>query len=43
MLMGVERGKSWERNEQPSNKLVFIGRNLPREIFEQGLESCLIR
>jgi G3E family GTPase len=43
MLMGVERGRSWERNETPSNKLVFIGRNLPQEIFIQGLESCLIR
>jgi len=43
MLMGVERGRSWERNETPSNKLVFIGRNLPREIFVQGLESCLVR
>lgn len=43
MLMGVERGRSWERNETPSTKLVFIGRNLPQEIFLQGLESCLIR
>jgi G3E family GTPase len=42
MLMGVERGRSWERNETPSNKLVFIGRNLPQEIFVQGLEACLI-
>jgi G3E family GTPase len=43
MLMGVERGRSWDRNETPANKLVFIGRNLPQEIFIQGLESCLIR
>jgi G3E family GTPase len=43
MLMGVERGRSWERNETPSTKLVFIGRHLPQEIFLQGLESCLIR
>ncbi len=43
MLMGVERGRSWERNEAPGSKLVFIGRNLPQEIFVQGLQSCLIR
>ncbi|SPE23549.1 CobW/HypB/UreG, nucleotide-binding domain protein 5 [Burkholderiales bacterium] len=43
MLMGVEPGRSWERRDTPSNKMVFIGRNLPQEIFLQGLESCLIR
>jgi G3E family GTPase len=43
MLMGVEPGRSWERKDTPSSKMVFIGRNLPKEIFVQGLESCLIR
>jgi len=43
MMMGVEPGRSWERRDTPSSKMVFIGRNLPREIFLQGLESCLIR
>jgi G3E family GTPase len=43
MLMGVEPGRSWERRDTPSSRMVFIGRNLPKEIFVQGLESCLIR
>ena len=43
MLMGVEPGRSWERRDTPSSRMVFIGRNLPKEIFIQGLESCLIR
>jgi len=43
MLMGVERGRSWERHETPVSRMVFIGRKLPKEIFVQGLESCLIR
>ena len=43
MLMGVEPGRGWERKDTPSSKMVFIGRNLPKEIFVQGLESCLIR
>ncbi len=43
MLMGVEPGRSWERRDTPSSKMVFIGRSLPKEIFMQGLESCLIR
>jgi len=43
MLMGVEPGRSWERRDTPSSKMVFIGRDLPQEIFLQGLESCLVR
>ena len=43
MLMGVEPGRSWERRDTPSSRMVFIGRNLPKEVFVQGLESCLIR
>jgi G3E family GTPase len=43
MLMGVERGRAWAREETPGSKMVFIGRNLPEELFIQGLESCLIR
>jgi len=43
MLMGVEPGRTWERRDTPSSKMVFIGRNLPQEIFVQGLESSLVR
>jgi G3E family GTPase len=43
MMMGLDRGKAWERHETPGSKLVFIGRNLPQDIFRQGLESCLVR
>lgn len=43
MMMGVERGKAWERNETPGSKVVFIGRNLPQDIFRQAMESCLVR
>ena len=43
MMMGLDRGKSWERNEVPASKLVFIGRNLPKDIFIQGLEASLVR
>lgn len=43
MMMGVEPGRVWERRETPSSRIVFIGRNLPREVFVQGLESSLVR
>jgi G3E family GTPase len=41
MLMGADSGKKWERSEKPSSKMVFIGRNLPKDTFVKGLEQCL--
>jgi G3E family GTPase len=41
MLMGADSGRKWERGEKPSSKMVFIGRNLPKDIFMQGLGQCL--
>ncbi|HEX7139531.1 MAG TPA: GTP-binding protein, partial [Vicinamibacterales bacterium] len=43
MLMGVDAGRAWGRDERPASRMVFIGRNLPREAFLKGLESCLAR
>ncbi len=43
MMMGADAGKPWGRNERPRSKIVFIGRNLPREAIEKGLTSCLAR
>ena len=40
-LMGADAGKKWERGEKPSSKMVFIGRNLPKDTFLKGLEQCL--
>lgn len=42
MMMGAEPGKPWLANEKPETKMVFIGRELPQEIFTQGLEHCLV-
>jgi G3E family GTPase len=41
MMMGVDAGRAWGRDERPASRMVFIGRNLPREAFLKGLESCL--
>jgi G3E family GTPase len=40
-LMGADAGKKWENGEKPSSKMVFIGRQLPKETFLKGLEQCL--
>ena len=43
MLMGADIGRPWAANEKPSSKVVFIGRNLPKEAIIKGLEACLAR
>ena len=41
-LMGSDLGPSWAEGETRSSKMVFIGIDLPRDIFLQGLEQCLV-
>ena len=41
-LMGSDLGPKWADGEQRNSKMVFIGLDLPRDIFLQGLEQCLI-
>lgn len=40
-LMGSDLGPQWGGGEVPNSKMVFIGIDLPRDIFLQGLEQCL--
>jgi hypothetical protein len=39
--MGSDLGPKWTPGEPKLSKMVFIGIDLPREIFAQGLEQCL--
>lgn len=41
MMMGADQGKRWPPGEKPASKMVFIGRNLPKDTFIKGLEQCL--
>ncbi len=41
-LMGSDLGPGWERGEMRQSKMVFIGIDLPQDIFLQGLEQCLV-
>jgi G3E family GTPase len=43
MLMGGDIGKPWGAGEKRESKLVFIGRNLPEDLFIEGLEQCLVK
>ncbi len=41
-LMGSDLGPKWEEGEPRMSKMVFIGLDLPKDIFLQGLEQCLV-
>ncbi|MDP9043511.1 MAG: GTP-binding protein [Pseudomonadota bacterium] len=41
-LMGSDLGPKWAPDEKKNSKMVFIGLELPKEIFLQGLEGCLV-
>jgi G3E family GTPase len=43
MLMGADVGRPWGKDEKPSTKIVFIGRNLPKDAILKGLDACLAR
>ena len=41
-LMGSDLGPAWAADEKKTSKMVFIGIDLPKDIFLQGLEQCLV-
>ena len=41
-LMGSDLGPAWAEGEVKTSKMVFIGIELPKDIFLQGLEQCLV-
>ena len=41
-LMGSDLGPAWKPDEERISKMVFIGIDLPQDIFQQGLEQCLV-
>jgi G3E family GTPase len=40
--MGTDIGTKWPEGEPRGSKMVFIGKNLPKETFISGLEQCLV-
>lgn len=43
MMMGSNVGQPWRKDEARESVMVFIGRKLPKEVFMNGLEQCLVR
>jgi len=43
MMMGGDMGKPWEKGAKKQSVLVFIGKQLPKDLFIAGLEECLAK
>lgn len=41
-VMGSDLGPKWQSGETRETKIIFIGIDLPKEIFLQGLQHCLV-
>lgn len=41
-LMGSDLGPAWGEAEERQSKMVFIGIDLPQDIFRSGLDQCLV-
>ena len=41
-LMGSDLGPRWGLDEKRNSKMVFIGIDLPKDIFLQGMTQCLV-
>ncbi len=41
MLMGADEGAAWKDGEPRESRMVFIGRDLPKDPLLQGLEQCV--
>jgi G3E family GTPase len=41
-IMGSDLGAKWGDLETRGSKMVFIGKNLPKDVFIRGLEQCLV-
>ena len=42
MLMGSDLGAPWAEGEVRESKMVFIGKNMPREVLEKGLAQSVV-
>jgi hypothetical protein len=40
--MGSDLGPPWGVDEKRNSKMVFIGIDLPKDIFLQGMLQCLV-
>jgi G3E family GTPase len=42
MIFGTDVGKRWMAGETRETKIVFIGKQLPIDVFKAGLDNCVL-
>ena len=42
MLMGSDLGSAWKAGEKRDSKMVFIGRDMPKDVLLDGLAQCVV-
>jgi G3E family GTPase len=43
MLLGADAGGNWQPGETRTSKMVFIGKDLPRDMLIEGLHQCVAK
>lgn len=43
MLMGSDVGKPWGAEDERESKMVFIGRDIPKDVLIGGLQQCVAK
>ena len=41
MLMGADHGAPWRKDEVRESRMVFIGRDMPKDVLLEGLRQCV--
>ena len=42
MLMGTDQGAPWKKGELRDSRIVFIGKDMPKDVIVKGLTQCLV-
>ena len=42
MTLEGDHQRAWKADEERLTRIVFIGRDLPRDIIEAGFQSCVV-
>jgi G3E family GTPase len=42
MLMGTDLGLPWAAGDVRASKMVFIGKDMPRDVLEKGFRQCVV-
>ena len=41
MILDGDHQRPWKEDEKRQSRIVFIGRNLPKQLITEGFDSCI--